>query len=271
MFYERILNYTSKSEKNPINKMYLQEIKLKWNKFQKAVEKENVKNEELIRLLNSFSDSLKQKKYRFSPHTKRGFKKNSLIFNPDYLKDLITFFLKKTGILEKKGIIWGFYPFSINVGFDPQNIGDMENDPQFHCDASPKFVQLIQKVDIQCRTSGKRNFHKYTLNLPLIVFHVFKELNREDFVTAKFYASMGKETFSKSKHLIITETLAPKFIPFVQESSIDKVFIMRRSHTQKKEKPLNLDVINDLQKTIIDFLATKENKTQKSVQTGIIG
>ena len=66
MFYNEILSKMLKEEKNPVNKMYLHEIYIKWNKISKAIEASNGSNEEIVEMLNVFRDSITNSKYKFN-------------------------------------------------------------------------------------------------------------------------------------------------------------------------------------------------------------
>ena len=69
MFYSEILSKMLKEEKYPVNKMYLHEIYIKWNKILKAIETSNGSNKEIVEMLNIFRKTIIGKKYKFNKNT----------------------------------------------------------------------------------------------------------------------------------------------------------------------------------------------------------
>ena len=130
-------------------------------------------------------------------------------------------------------------------------------------------MQLTQKIDVQIRVSGKRNFHKYELNLPLIVFHTCKNLTGEIFTQCEFSANQAKITFKKSKSIIVVETLEKDFFPDIKSSSIDAVFVLKKSYSNMSESELSSDVVDAVEQEIKGYL-TNQKDTEGFQKTGII-
>ena len=270
MFYHKIIEKMMKEEANDINKMYLQEIKLKWENFERSAARNEENNEELTKALNDFTKVLSNRKLKFSQYSKKGFKKNSQVFSPSYLANVISIFIERSGITEHKGINWGFQSFSTNLKFNPKNLCSIEKDPAYEFSASPEFLQLAQKMDFQFRIHGKRNFKKYEITLPLIVFHIVKNLTPDEFIKFDYYAKVAKNTFEKSHTVIITETLDTDFVPDLSFSPIDVVFILRKQQKSKTEEEISLEVIDAIEKKILDFIHEQERKSEAYKNTGII-
>jgi flagellar capping protein FliD len=66
MYYSKILMDLSRQEKNPVNKMYLSEISLKWKSFQQLTEGTSATNQELAEALSQFLASLHNRKFIFN-------------------------------------------------------------------------------------------------------------------------------------------------------------------------------------------------------------
>jgi len=259
-----------KEEENNINRMYLQEIKLKWEHFEQTAAENKESNEELTKALNDFAKMISNKKFKYSQASRKGFKKNSMVFSPLYLANVVSIFIERSGILEHKGINWGFQSFSTNLKFNPKNLCSIEKDPGYEFSDSPEFLQLAQKMDFQFRIRGKRNFKKYEITLPLLVFHIVKNLTNEDFIRFDYYAKIAKNTFEKSRSIIITETLDTDYVPELSNSPVDVIFILRKQQKAKTEEEISLDVIDAIEKKILDFIHEKEEKSEAYKNTGII-
>ncbi len=263
MYYEKLLESVIKSEQNPINKMYLHEIKMKWIKFAKIPKNEN--NDEIIQFLNDFLKTLRQRKFNFEKKSGKGFKKSSAIFSVDYLKDLLSVFINRSKILDNNPAKWGIQSFSTNLKFNPADLTSMKNNPSFEATNSPHLMQLVQQIDAQFRTTGKRNFSKYNLSLPLIVFHIFKSISEDEFIKCNYIANLAKSTFAKSKNIIVVEHL--DFVPEIKKSSIDAMFILKKDFPKNDE--ISIDVVNALEKNILKYL-TKDEQNLDFQKTGIL-
>ena len=66
MFYKEILSKMLKEETNPVNKMYLHEINIKWEKISNAIAASNGDNKEIVDMLNVFRGAITNNKYKFN-------------------------------------------------------------------------------------------------------------------------------------------------------------------------------------------------------------
>jgi hypothetical protein len=266
MFYQDLLQELMKDKSNPINSMYLNEIEL----FRKNTVKyvENAKGEDdianLLEGLNEFHRNLAKTKYRTSKMNSNGFPKDSPLFGPIYLNDLVSFMVMKQPIMENQGIKWGFHSFSESMKLRPESLMSMDKKLNPEIVKSPELLQLSLQLDIQLRITGKRRFFKQTLYLPLIIFQTFGEFNEEDFIKADYHARKAKEAFGRSKMIIVTETLAPGFIPNLRDSAVDSIFIL-----QKKGK-ISVDILSALNRKITDTLNNESGNIKKMIKSGEI-
>jgi len=270
MFYNEIINELMQDKKNPVNSMYLHEINIKWKNFEKFIEEKKGSNKEMLAALNNFISNISNPKYIYNPSTRNGFKADSPIFSSRYLDDMISIIMKRNKIIENKGIIWGFQNFSTNLKFNPQNLSSLEKNPMFEQDYTEKVLSLTQKMDFQFRVSGKRNFHKYEIIFPLIIFNTFKNLTEEDFIKVEYTSALAKGCFERSKSIIICETLDRKFIPSLKSSAVDDIFILRKQFKSSKLSDLSLEVINALEEHINEYISQTEKKDETFLNTGVI-
>lgn len=271
MYYDEILESILKDLKNPVNSMYLHEIKIKWKNFQKKTkDPHKVSNEILTGSLNEFINALSNKKYKYNSSTKNGFKPDSPIFSARYLDELLTILVKRTKIIDNIGITWGYQSFSTNLKFNPQNLYVMGENPLFEQIYSKEILHLAQRMDFQFRITGKRIFKKFQIILPLLLFYTFKNLTEKDFITIEYYTKMAKSTFEKSKAIIITETLDDDFVPDLGNSPLDAIFILRKQFNSELGNEISLDVVNLLEEKIKEYLTERDEGTKEFLNTGII-
>ncbi len=258
MFYSNVLEYLMRDKKNPVNQMYLHEIELMWKEVQKAlaISSQSGTNDEMVRAINRFSEIISNPKYRFDKFKRKGFHYESQLFQPYYIADMLTVIFSRTGVLEHYGIKWDFQRFDLAPKYSPRNLLENEKKPNYIRYESNKYAMLTRTVEFQYRIEGRRNYEKSEQVLPLIVFGLYKRLDPIDFTQCEAQARLAREAFPKSKFVIITETLRENFVPKVDKSDVDAVFVLRKQffNKRKKEKKIALDVVNVLEKTIIDYL-----------------
>ena len=270
MFYNDVITEMLEEKSNPVNSMYMHEINIQWKNFIKAITEKNTSTEQMVQALNLFLKALSNKKFKFNPTTKNGFKEDSPLFSAIYLNDMISVFIKRTGVTENKGICWNYGPFSANLRFNPPNFNTMGKYPTYEQDDSVKVLQLCQKLDFQFRISGTRNFEKYQTTLPLIVFYTFKNLTEDDFTKTEYISRTAKTTFEKSRSIIVTETLAEDFVPTLKASPIDMIFILSKKFQSFGINEISTDVVDELEKKITKYIFEKEEKNEEFKISGVI-
>jgi len=261
MFYNEILSKMLKEETNPVNKMYLHEINIKWGKISKAIAESNGSNKEVVEMLNAFRKAISNNKYKFNKLNSKGFIEKSLIFSVNYLNDLASIIIKRQEISGHTGIFWGYGKFNMNYVFTPNSFNSLQEDLKFEQSESPEVIFLGQKIDLHYRVTGKRNFEKHMSVLPLIVFHTFKTLGHNDMLYLNHLAYLSKNAFSKSRTIMLTEKLEKDFVPDISSTNIDHVCILTKGNDNK----ISTDAVDELEELINSILI--ENHTiPKNIQ-----
>ena len=266
MLYIEILSKMLKEEKNPVNKMYLHEIKIKWAKISKAIEESGGSNKEIVEMLNVFRKSITNKKYKFNKLNSKGFIEDSPIFSVNYLHDLVSVIMERQKITDHTGIFWGCGNFNMNYEFSPKSFNTLEKDLNFKQSISSDVLLLGQKIDLHYRVTGKRKFEKHMSILPLIVFHTFKILGNKDMMYLNHLAGLSKNAFSKSRTIMLTEKLEKDFIPDIASTNIDHVCVLAKENDTK----ISVEVVDELEKLINDILIEEHTVSKNILDTGII-
>ncbi|MCD4820258.1 MAG: hypothetical protein K8S23_16370 [Candidatus Cloacimonetes bacterium] len=271
MFFNEILNNMLKEQSNIVNKMYLHELKLKWDIFQKLADNDDFgNNEKIIESLNIFRKALTNKKYRYNKSTRNGFKEDSVIFSAKYLDDVLNLFIHRHNILLKKGILWDYNQFSTNIKFKPKNLLNIDNYPMLQFGNSAEVLQLSQNIDLQYRNSGKRVFNKYNLTLPLLIFHTALSIGNEFLYDIEQNAKLAKATFEKVKIIVVTESIEKDFQPLKKNSLIDAIFILQKEFKTNKFVELKLDVFNLVENKIVEYIKEKKTDIELCVSKGFM-
>ncbi len=253
-----------KEEKNLINRMYLNEIVLQYRKFDAALKKvkstEHDTYEQLAQAMTCLITQLESSKYHYNKSSKSGFKKNSPIFWPTYLEDMLCTVVKRQKILANRGVFWGKHPFSMNIGVKPKSFVDMEKDLCFNYQDSPPFMQISQQIDIQLRATGKKVLSKFNLVLPLVILSVHKKLGIDQLIRDHYYSVKAKETFGLSKYFVICESIDSNVHYDEINPEIDLLFVLKRKKSSRKGGSIHAEVLkaisDNLNESLHDTLST---------------
>lgn len=272
MFFGNMIEEMLKDKRKPVNSMYLHEIKLKWGYVEKAIEQhaDTHENGPIVEAMNKFIKAINNKKYYYNPKTENGFKRTEPIFSTYYLDDLISLLIQRSGIENHKGIEWGKKKFTTSIKFLPKNFAELEHNPKFRMTESPEVLQLIQNIDIQYRISGKRNFFKYQISLPLMIFHTFHSFSQKDFIALDYEARVAKSMFDTAKTYIIVECLTDEFIPQLNNTAIDGVFVLSRKINAENPVEIDTSVVDLLEEHINDAISGAYDITKTITTKGLI-
>jgi len=272
MFFTKKIYEIEKRESNPVNKMYLHELMLKLKSFEKLQEEEfgEDKYKRISEILNQFIMALSNRKYRYNSQSNNGFRKDSHIFSSIYLDDIIYLLLKKEKILKNPGIIFDKRPFDFNIRFNPDNLMDIYKENMLRFEKNIPMLQISQEIEIQYRVSGKRKYFKNNVTLPIMIFVSNKNLTRTLFNNAVITAKRAKQCFAKSKLIIVCETLDHGFYPSLKDTDIDSIFILRKQFSSMSSKPIDPEILKQLDERIHHLLLDVKPNINQLIKTGII-
>jgi len=272
MFFTKKIYEIEKRESNPVNKMYLHELMLKLKHFEKLENEEfgEDKYKRIAEILNQFITALSNKKYRYNPQSNNGFRKDSHIFSSIYLDDIIHLLLKKEKILKNPGITFDKKTFDFNIRFDPDNLMSIHKDNMLRFEKNVPMLQISQEIEIQYRVSGKRNYFKNKVALPIMIFVSSKNLTRILFNSTIITAKRARQCFAKSKLIIVCETLDHGFYPSLNDTEIDSIFVLRKQFSGVGSKPIDPEILKQLDERIHKLLLDVKPNINQLIKTGII-
>ena len=113
MIYGEKLRQCLKNETNAINKMYLNDLFINWDKVENAVNKAT--DSKIAILTNAISEYTKYitiPRFKYTPTRKCGFIEDHDVFKPYYLQDIVALMLDEAGVTEKdKGVVIKVRPY----------------------------------------------------------------------------------------------------------------------------------------------------------------
>ena len=193
------------------------------------------------------------------------------MFEPYYIHDFLTKIIESTGVMKNSSMKWGMKTFSTEQKFHFRNLYSKDKDRVFTFRKSEPTLSLVQPVDYQIRALHKRTFSKYIISVPIIIFDVKKILTVDDAIKFNHLANQAFEMNSASKSIIVAENLEKGFYYNLDNSYIDKIFVLRKSYINgKKLRPISEHVLVDLVETVEDIILPEENETNIVFSEGVI-
>ncbi len=272
MFFMKKFREIEENEKNPVNKMYLQELLLQLKLFGKleSIEDGVEKYHTIAKAITKFVTALSNPKYRYNSETGNGFKPHSPIFSSIYLDDVVNLLLRNQPILKKKGIIFDRLAFDSDIIFNPEKLIEIDSEPMLSLVKSDEVLQIAQKIELQYRPQGRRNFKKYFITLPILIFITHRVFTKEKFSSALKIINKAKQTFKKAKMIIVCETLSNNFYPEIGDKQIDSVFILRKQYAGQPLNPIDPNLLKELENRIDFILKDIEPDYTKLVEKGVV-
>ncbi|MCF7911720.1 MAG: hypothetical protein K9M99_04270 [Candidatus Cloacimonetes bacterium] len=207
MYYSKILADLKKQDRNPVNKMYLSELSLKWKNFQQLTENPASANADLAKALSKFLTVLHNRKFLYNKVKNNGFHEDSPIYSANYMNDLIAALMIRQPLTIQPGITWDFQPLNYKLAISGKNPAEIAAAPLVGSQETPPVLSLALNLDFQYRVSGKRNFTKGNFKLPFLLFFPIKNPTMADLFLLEHYAMQVKSTCHTAQVFLVCESL----------------------------------------------------------------
>jgi uncharacterized protein (DUF1919 family) len=271
MLYLEKLKHALKVEQNCINKMYLNELILNWNKTEQIIQKDS--EAPITALIASVSDYIKYlSQSRFVSHDNKsyGFSADHDVFKSYYLYDIIETLLHHAGIIcEKSGLTVQNRSFHSGITLVNETFANICKDPILEITASEKCLHVGLEFFMQYKLVSKKNLNKVNLFIPLIVFYIEKTFNESSFRTIEKMQKDIKVLNPNAILFCITETVDKKLIKYYNDIQ-DIVYITRTCFKNDPYKPLQPQVFLQIYNKLCSFIANDMQSYEKIVPFGHI-
>ena len=257
MIYGDRLRQCLKTEQNPINKMYLNDLLINWEK----VEVEIAKTSEqpiltLVSALSVYTKYLTISKFKYNTTKKCGFIDDHDVFKPFYIHDVVELLLKEAGICEdQKGLKIKGRPFCTGFSLQHNSYEVQSQKPYLeltYSDSRPLTVGL--EFDFNYRLADKKVFNKTKIFIPLIIFFIEKHYNEKHFDEI---AQIKKEMIilnPNTELICLTESVDKKLIRNYN-SIKDNLYVLRCNFKNDPYKDLQPQVFMNLYNKLITLVS----------------
>jgi hypothetical protein len=269
MKYGEKLRENLKTEQNPINKMYLNDLILNWNKVELAI-KESADSpiSTIISSVSEFTKFLGTAKFKHQPNKKCGFPDTHDIFKPYYLYDIISLLLEEAMIATTEDYLkLGKREFSTKIRLIANPFKKQIDKPYLEIFTSDKYFNVGLEFDIQYRLTGRKNYSKSVLYIPLIIFYVEKQFTLESF---KEISKLKRDMYLLNPHTLlfcICESVNKKLISHYQ-SLEDDLYILRGNFTSDPYRDFIPEVFQNIYIKLLNFAHNELPQFDKIVPFG---
>jgi hypothetical protein len=171
--------------------------------------------------------------------------------------------------VKEPGMSWGFNSFSYDFnlsGFSPQR---SSLSPEIFKLQTPPVLSLTQKIDLQYRISGKRNFTKTEIVMPYLLFFAYKSPRTEHLFMIEHYARIAADISRAVKVFIVCETLTDCQSCEFGDLPIS-IFALRDLNHKTNNLQLSIEIIDKLDIAIKEALLPKEpTKIVKTIKESV--
>ena len=184
MIYGDRLRQCLKIEQNPINKMYLHDLLINWEKVENEIAKPNESPiNTLVSALSIYTKYLTIPKFKYNSTKKCGFIDDHDVFKPFYIHDVIELLLNEVGISEEqKGIKIKVRPICTGFSLQYNSYEVLSQKPYLELSYSNnRHLTVGLEFDFNYRLVEKKVFNKTKIFIPLIIFFIEKHYNEKHF------------------------------------------------------------------------------------------
>jgi len=243
MLYLEKLKASLKAEQNPINKMYLYDLILNWNK----VEQVYANNTEspisaIVATVSEYTKYLDQPRFLATDKKTYGFTADHDVFKPFYMYDIVELLLTSSGITEnQQGMVIRNRPFNNSIHLQNDTFAEQSHKPFLELSFSGKYLHVGLEFEFQYRLKGKKNYTKGFLFMPLIVFYIEKSFTEKSFKEIAQLRADMKVLNPNSLLFCITESADKKLMRQYSEIK-DIVYVTRACYKGDEQKQLQPQV-----------------------------
>ncbi len=274
MIYGDKLREALKTEKNPVNTMYLNELMFGWRNVESILDEENESREDIIvSLVNAIStyteDLTANKKFHYTEKSKTGFSPEHEVFKPHYIIDIIELIFKINKITDStKGLSLKKRYFHTGFTLKKDSFQNTLKKPYLKYVVSDSYYSLCLELDLQYRLTAKKFFNKIKVYIPLIVFYVKNSFNNYDIENIKKLKQDITGLNPNALVFYLTEYIDKAFIEQMEVIKED-IYVLRKA-IKGSFSPLDANLFKDIQDRITHYLTEENLSIEEIISLGNI-
>ena len=259
MLYGEKLKQHLKIEKNAINKMYLNELLINWQKVDTAIEEGTGSPiSTMISAISTYTKYLSNPKFKYNVTKKCGFSEEHDVFKVHYLYDIVEKLLAEAGIRDaKQGLfIKNTKTFNTGLSLKRDTFENQRQKPKFELHLSNKCYYVGLEFDVQYKLASKKQFDKAKINIPLIIIYIDRFYTEKSFDEIRQLRKDMVKLNPDAMMICLTESVDKKYLHLYSEIE-EHLYVARCNFKDDEYKDYQPQVFLSMFKKISNF-ATKE-------------
>jgi len=255
MIYGDKLKHALKNEKNPINKMYLNELLINWKKVETSLEDTTDSPiSTLVSAITTYTKFLSTNKFIYNDQKKCGFHDDHDVFKAHYLFDMLDRILADVGIKDtQRGLIVRNRAFNTGFVLEQGTFPVQSQKAKLDFQSSNKCYYVGLEFDMQFRLANRKFFNKGKIFIPLIIFYIEKCYNEDSFNEIN---QLKKDMVCLNPHALLfclTETVDKKFI-HLYSGIEDCLYVLRACFKNDPYKDLQPQVFLSFYNKLLNYV-----------------
>jgi len=266
MIYGEKIKQCLKTEQNPVNKMYLNDLLINWEKVENVIfQTKELKIATLVEAVSTYTKYLATPKFKYNTTRKCGFIDDHDVFKTYYIQDIVMLMLEEAGISEDhKGVKIKARPFCNGLSLQQNTYDILSQKPYLELTYSNnRHLSVGLEFDFNYRLTDKKAFSKAKIFIPLIIFFIEKHYTEKNFEELSQIRRDMVVLNPNAKLICITESVDKKLIRNYTPIK-DNLYVLRCNFKNDPYKDLQTHVFSQLFKELLQF-ASKEVATYESI------
>lgn len=261
-----------KSEKKPTNRDHLQEIQQRYKAFRQEID--GLKSDrtaatikKLVKSLNTYKDFVDQAKYRKEKGNANGFTSQSKLHST-VLEEFMYHLLSRIPALTGKHLEYGPTNAYSNLYFAPADLQTFETKSGLTINTKDQDFAISKKVRLSTVLSPAGESEKRDIHVPVVSIECKTYLDKTMYEGSVATAEKIKRGNPYSLFLIVTETYEVSSDVDPAYSEIDQIYVLRKQSQREERKPIQVDIVEDLYRTVERHLNASWRDVDKKIQAG---
>lgn len=264
-----------KSETGVVNKMYLEEIKIRYEKWRNDLDTITGDSDAAItkrvKLFNDYKDFIDQPKYRKEKGNINGFTAQSKL-HPTVIEEFMFHLLKEIPQLKGKKLIYGATNAYSNLYFAPNDLTSFEYSSGITINTKDQDFAISKEICIQTTVKGSEKSESKMVSVPIISIECKTYLDKTMYEGSVATAEKIKRGNPYSLFLIVAETYEVSSDVDPKYSQIDQIYVLRKNSKRKFDErlPVQADIVINLYRHVAKHLSADWHNVDQRIASGML-
>lgn len=261
-----------KSEKNPTNRAYLEEIRHRyttWRNTTDALKGKRASKDisRLVKHLNEYKDFIDQPKFRKEKGNQNGFTSQSKLHST-VIEEFMYHLLSDIPVLAGKNLEYGPTNAYSNLYFAPANLQSFETEGGLTINTKDQDFAISKKLKLSTVLPPAGQSESRDIHIPVVSIECKTYLDKTMYEGSVATAEKIKRGNPYSLFLIVTETYEVSADVDPAYSEIDQIYVLRKQSQRNEKKAIQADIVEDLYGSVERHLQASWRDVDQKIKAG---